>query len=170
MPGNARGLVAGLPMPERPAVTARKAFLSPWTGCDRKGEGCGVRTRSDKLKWRKKGRKEVSQSGLALFLSGRELVRLSSWLFEQFEYFCAFFTSVCLFVSFVPEGRKEGVYHLLNESWPRLERGGRCRLGSLALRVGQLPVIHTPWVALSVVSSVAPTSSTVQKKKNTDRA
>ena len=27
---------------------------------------------------------------------------------------------------------------------------------SLALGVGQLPVVHTPWVAISVVSSVAP--------------
>ena len=24
-------------------VTARKAFLSPWTGCDKNGEGCGER-------------------------------------------------------------------------------------------------------------------------------
>ena len=28
--------------------------------------------------------------------------------------------------------------------------------------VGQLPAIHTPWVAISVVSSVAPTLSTAQ--------
>ena len=28
---------------KRPAVTAIKAFLSPWTGCDNKGEGCGER-------------------------------------------------------------------------------------------------------------------------------
>ena len=27
----------------RPFVTARKAFLSPWTGCDKNGEGCGER-------------------------------------------------------------------------------------------------------------------------------
>ena len=26
---------------ERPAGTARKAFLSPWTGCDKNGEGRG---------------------------------------------------------------------------------------------------------------------------------
>ena len=26
---------------KRPAVTARNAFLSPWTGCDNNGEGCG---------------------------------------------------------------------------------------------------------------------------------
>ena len=41
--------------------------------------------------------------------------------------------------------------------------GGRCRPGSLALRVGQLLVIQTPWVAISVVSSVAPTFSTAQQ-------
>ena len=35
--------LAGLPLPERPFVTARKASLSPWTGCDKNGEGCGVR-------------------------------------------------------------------------------------------------------------------------------
>ena len=28
---------------ERPFVTARKAFLSPRTGCDKNGEGCGER-------------------------------------------------------------------------------------------------------------------------------
>ena len=28
---------------ERPFVTARQAFLSPWTGRDKKGEGCGER-------------------------------------------------------------------------------------------------------------------------------
>ena len=28
---------------ERPFVTAREAFLSPWTGCDKKEEGCGER-------------------------------------------------------------------------------------------------------------------------------
>ena len=28
---------------ERPFVTARKAFLSSWTGCDENGEGCGER-------------------------------------------------------------------------------------------------------------------------------
>ena len=37
----------------------------------------------------------------------------------------------------------------------RARDGGRCRPGSLALGVGQLSVIHTPWVAISVVSSVA---------------
>ena len=26
-----------------PFVTARKDFLSPWTGCDKNGEGCGER-------------------------------------------------------------------------------------------------------------------------------
>ena len=26
---------------KRPSATARKAFLSPWTGCDKNGEGCG---------------------------------------------------------------------------------------------------------------------------------
>ena len=39
----------------------------------------------------------------------------------------------------------------------RASEGDRCRPGSLALGVGQLPVILTPWVAISVVSSVAPT-------------
>ena len=28
---------------KRPLVTARKAFLSSWTGCDTNGEGCGER-------------------------------------------------------------------------------------------------------------------------------
>ena len=28
---------------KRPFVTTRKAFLSPWTGCDTNGEGCGER-------------------------------------------------------------------------------------------------------------------------------
>ena len=63
---------------KRPFVTARKAFLSPWTGCDKKGEGCGERNGSDKLKWCKKFGKKVSYSGLALFLSGKELDHLSS--------------------------------------------------------------------------------------------
>ena len=37
------------------------------------------------------------------------------------------------------------------------EAGGRCRPGSLALGVGQLPVIHTLMVAIGVVSIMAPT-------------
>ena len=46
--------------------------------------------------------------------------------------------------------------------------GGRCRPGSLALGVGQMFVIHTPWVKISVVSnvkkiSVAPTLSTAHQ-------
>ena len=36
-------------------------------------------------------------------------------------------------------------------------------LGSLTLGVGELLVIHTPWVALCVVSSVDPTTRTVQR-------
>ena len=44
------------------------------------------------------------------------------------------------------------------------EKGGRYRLGSLALEVGQLPVIHTHYVAISVVSSVASTKSTAQPR------
>ena len=47
VPGNARGLVVGLPLPKRPAVTARNALLSPWTGCDRKGEECGERMKGE---------------------------------------------------------------------------------------------------------------------------
>ena len=43
----ARGLVVGLPLPKRPAVTARNALLSPWTGCDRKGEECGERMKGE---------------------------------------------------------------------------------------------------------------------------
>ena len=35
VPGNAWDLVAGLPLPGEPTVTASEAFLSPWTGCDR---------------------------------------------------------------------------------------------------------------------------------------
>ena len=36
---------------------------------------------------------------------------------------------------------------------------------SLALGVGQLPVIHTTWVAISVVTSAAPTISTGQRER-----
>ena len=43
----ARGLVVVLPLPKRPAVTARNALLSPWTGCDRKGEECGERMKGE---------------------------------------------------------------------------------------------------------------------------
>ena len=43
VPGNVRGLVAGLPLPGEPTVTARKALLSLWRGCDSKGDGCGER-------------------------------------------------------------------------------------------------------------------------------
>ena len=32
-------------------------------------------------------------------------------------------------------------------------------------RLGQMPVIHTPWVAISVVSSAAPTLSTAQQQR-----
>ena len=34
-------LAAGLPLLNRPFVTSREAFLSPWTGCDKRGVGCG---------------------------------------------------------------------------------------------------------------------------------
>ena len=37
---------------------------------------------------------------------------------------------------------------------PRVREDGRCRPGSLALGVRQLLVIRTPWLALSVVSSL----------------
>ena len=40
--------------------------------------------------------------------------------------------------------------------------GGRCRPGSLALEIGQLPVVRTPLVAISAVSSVDPTLSIVK--------
>ena len=46
VPGNARVLVAGLPLPRRPAAKARKVFLSPWAGCD-KGERCGDRNEGE---------------------------------------------------------------------------------------------------------------------------
>ena len=35
---------------KRPFVTAKKAFLSPWTGCGSNRAGCGERNRNDKLK------------------------------------------------------------------------------------------------------------------------
>ena len=54
-------------------VTARKAFLSPWTGCDKKGEGCGEREN--------KGRRNVSDEP---FLSVRTLWRWD----EGFPSFC----------------------------------------------------------------------------------
>ena len=38
VPGSAWGLVAGLPLPRGP-LSHEKAFLSTWTGCDKKGEG-----------------------------------------------------------------------------------------------------------------------------------
>ena len=41
----------------------------------------------------------------------------------------------------------------------------RCRLVSLAQGVGQLLVIHTFWVAISVASSVDPTLSTAQQTR-----
>ena len=44
-------LVAGLLLPERPPCRSMEAFLSPWTGCDNKGEGGGGR----KIKERRKG-------------------------------------------------------------------------------------------------------------------
>ena len=37
------GLGSSSAVANRPFVTARKAFLSPWTGCDENGEGCGER-------------------------------------------------------------------------------------------------------------------------------
>ena len=43
------------------------------------------------------------------------------------------------------------------------EKGVRCRPGSLALKVGQLLVIRTFWVAISLVSRVAQTFSTAQQ-------
>ena len=42
------------------------------------------------------------------------------------------------------------------------EQAAGAGLGLLLWRVGQLLVIHTPWVAISVVNSVAPTVSTAQ--------
>ena len=36
-----------------------KAILSPWKGCDRKGEECGERIVSGRLKFRKEVRKKV---------------------------------------------------------------------------------------------------------------
>ena len=50
-------------------------------------------------------------------------------------------------------------------------RGGRCRPGSLAhgsCQVGQLAVIRTPWVGLSVTSSVAPTLSAAQQQHHVE--
>ena len=38
-------------------------------------------------------------------------------------------------------------------------------LGFIALKVGHLLVIHTPWVAVSVASSEAPTLSTAQQRE-----
>ena len=70
----------------------KKACLSPWTGWDKNGEGCGERHLSDKLKLWKMGRKEVSSSGLALFpSSNKELVRLSSRLLNSLNIFCVFY-------------------------------------------------------------------------------
>ena len=37
------GLGSWSAVAQRPFVTARKAFLSPWTGCDKNGEGFGER-------------------------------------------------------------------------------------------------------------------------------
>ena len=53
-----------------------------------------------------------------------------------------------------------------NSPGPRHEKGGRCRPGSLALGVGQLLVIRTPWVALSAESHVDLAWSTVKTTKN----
>ena len=37
-----------LPLPKASFVTAREAILSPRTGCDGEGEGCGERTEGSK--------------------------------------------------------------------------------------------------------------------------
>ena len=43
LPGNERGLGSWVAAAKGPFVTAGKAFLSPSTGCDKNGEGCGER-------------------------------------------------------------------------------------------------------------------------------
>ena len=50
---------SGAAVAKRPFVIARKAFLSPWTGCDKKGEGCGER---------KYGKKERERRALLSWL------------------------------------------------------------------------------------------------------
>ena len=37
---------------KRPFVTTRKTFRSPWTGCDKNGEGCDERMKEKEREWR----------------------------------------------------------------------------------------------------------------------
>ena len=55
---------SGAAVAERPCVTARKAFLSPWTGCHKIGEGCG-----EIMKEKERGRRaQLSFVELASFV------------------------------------------------------------------------------------------------------
>ena len=74
MPGNTWALVAGLQLPKRPFVTARKAFLSPWTGCDKKGEGCAERKLEKKERERRALLSAVGLSGFFQFCHGLHTV------------------------------------------------------------------------------------------------
>ena len=56
---------------------------------------------------------------------------------------------------FLP-GRLGAVHESAVPEAARRNSGGRCRPASLALVIGELPVVHTRWVAISVVSSVDP--------------
>ena len=48
---------------KRPFATARQAFLSPWTGCDKKEEGCGERKQRKKERERRALLSRVGLSG-----------------------------------------------------------------------------------------------------------
>ena len=83
-------------------------LLSPWTGCDSKGKGCGERFVWDKLKLRKMLQKNVSQSDFSGFLSSEELDWLSSSIvcILRNEGFPSFRLSVSLFLCTVQKVRR----------------------------------------------------------------
>ena len=64
---------------ERPFVTARKAFRSPWTGRDKSGEGCGERMKE----------KERERRGLLSF------VGCQAWCASAARVFRPFFVPPC---------------------------------------------------------------------------
>ena len=72
VPGNAWGLVAGLPLPKTPLSQQGRPFSHLGRAVTIKERGCGERNWSDKLKlWKMFGRKWVSQVQLGFFFEYR---------------------------------------------------------------------------------------------------